>query len=66
MNSGNFAGRLRQLREAAGISRYRLAQLCGLSQVYLGELERGLKQPSLETARKLALALDQGSLACWD
>lgn len=54
MTTKPFALRLRELREAEGISRYRLAKETGLSQSYLGELERGLNEPSLRVAQRLA------------
>lgn len=61
----DFSRRLRALRQAAGISIYRLAQLTGLDRSYLGTLERGTKAPSLETASVIAQALGRG-LDCWD
>lgn len=56
----NFPRRLHDLRQAAGLSIYRLAQLTGLSKSYLGKLERGAQAPSLETARTIAKALGRG------
>ena len=62
--SDTFARRLRALRESAGLSVYALAQQSGVSRQYLGELERGEKEPSLEVARKLAAAFGR-RLDCW-
>ena len=53
-----FSDVLRRHRENAGLSQYRLAQLTGLSQGYLSQLELGHKdRPSPETIRKLSSAL---------
>jgi transcriptional regulator with XRE-family HTH domain len=60
-----FARRLHLLRESAGLSIYALAQRSGVSRQFLGELERGAKEPSLDTARKIARALGHG-LECWN
>jgi transcriptional regulator with XRE-family HTH domain len=53
-----FAAKLEALREAAGISQYRLAQLSGLTKQTLSRLEMGAAQPSWETVQLLAAALD--------
>lgn len=60
----SFAARLRQLREAAGLSQNELERRANLGRSYVLRLERGENAPSLEVARRLALG--QGSLACWD
>lgn len=60
-----FGARLRSLRTEAGLSAYALAQRCGVSRMYLGELERGTKEPSLAVARKIAAALGRG-LDAWE
>lgn len=66
MSLGNsFADRLRALRESANLSRYGLAKLTGLSRDYLGDLERGDKEPSLAVARRIAAAFGRG-LEVWD
>lgn len=52
-----FGRRLRELREAAGVSVYRLAQLAGVTRQQLGRLESGARQPSWDTVCKLADAL---------
>jgi transcriptional regulator with XRE-family HTH domain len=52
-----FSDRLRSLREQAGISQYRLAQLSGITKQSLSSLEQGKTQPSWETVQRLALAL---------
>jgi transcriptional regulator with XRE-family HTH domain len=55
--SETFAGRLEALREAAGLSQYRLAQLAGLSKQNISRLELGYSEPSFETVLRLAAAL---------
>lgn len=52
-----FGKAVRQLRESQGWSQERLAENADLNRSYLGEVERGVKTPSLATAEKLALAL---------
>ena len=46
--------RLRQLREAAGLSRGALARAAGTSDSAIVQLERGERSPSLELAGRLA------------
>jgi len=58
-----FAQRLAALREKAGISQYRLAQLSGVSKQALSQLECGTSQPSWETVRALARGLGIGVAA---
>jgi len=45
--------RIRQARKAKGYSQEKLAELCAISYTYLGRLERGEKQPSLDTLVRL-------------
>lgn len=48
---------LRDERERQGLSKYEMEQRCGLSQQMVGYVERGLRNPSLETAVRMADAL---------
>jgi transcriptional regulator with XRE-family HTH domain len=49
---------LRTLREAQRLTQEELARKAGVTQGYIGHLERGLKKnPSLPTLKKLARAL---------
>ena len=52
-----FAAVLKKHRTARGLSRESLAQRAGLHQTYVGLLERGLRNPSLDVAHSLARAL---------
>jgi transcriptional regulator with XRE-family HTH domain len=49
--------KIRELRNERGYSLYELAEKAGLSLSYLSEIERGCKNPSLKTVKKLAEAL---------
>jgi transcriptional regulator with XRE-family HTH domain len=62
----NFGDYLSQLRTKAGKSRYRLWQLTGLDQAFLGRLEKGEKNPSRNTVMLLGLALvhDCSEITC--
>jgi transcriptional regulator with XRE-family HTH domain len=55
--STTFAGRLRSLREAAGLSQYALAKRSGLSKQALSRLELGENEPIWTTVQRLAVAL---------
>jgi transcriptional regulator with XRE-family HTH domain len=52
-----FGQRLQALREGAGVSQYRLAQLSGVSKQTISRLELGTTQPSWDTVQLLAVAL---------
>ncbi len=53
----NFAEKLTAARTAAGLSQYALAKRSGVSKQALSDLEKGLSEPKLETASRLARAL---------
>lgn len=48
---------IRSQREVASLSLRRLADLAGVSNPYLSQIERGLRRPSAETLQQLARAL---------
>jgi transcriptional regulator with XRE-family HTH domain len=52
-----FAGRLKELREQAGLSQKSLAEKAGLVTSAVGHLEQGLRKPTWETVLALAKAL---------
>lgn len=66
MRRDTFGSRLARLRQAAGLTAYGLAKATGLDETGIRRLEAGERQPSLETARRLAEALGEPSLAVWD
>ena len=48
---------MRELRLQRGVSQEKLAEMAGLHRNYVGVLERGGQNPSLEAICKLATAL---------
>jgi transcriptional regulator with XRE-family HTH domain len=48
---------LAAIRTLAGFSQTRLAEMCGLSQSYISELEKGVKTPSPEVVQTIAKML---------
>jgi transcriptional regulator with XRE-family HTH domain len=59
MNAEWFAGRLRELREQAGLSRQQLADRAGMqSAAGIRNLEQGIRKPSWETVIALCKALN--------
>jgi transcriptional regulator with XRE-family HTH domain len=52
-----FGERLRQLREKAGVSQEKLAELAGLHRTYVSSVERGKRNISLVNIERLAEAL---------
>jgi len=56
--SDAFALVLQKRREAKKLSRQALAEKAGLHQTYVGMIERGLSNPSLDAASAIAEALE--------
>jgi len=55
----NLAGRLKSFREARGLTKYRLAKLCSISQTYIYRIEQGeIKNPRRDTLQALAKGLN--------
>lgn len=50
--------KLREARLKKGYTQQALAEIAGIGNVYLGELERGLKMPSLNVFIQIIEALD--------
>lgn len=55
---GRMGARLRQLRHTRKLTQEQLAERAGLSDKFLGELERGRGNPTLTTLAALSEALD--------
>src|SRR5262245_18026771 len=53
-----FSAKLKQLREAAGLTQQQLADRAGLSQSAITLWESGSREPGLEALGKLCAALD--------
>jgi transcriptional regulator with XRE-family HTH domain len=53
-----FGVKLRSLREAAGVSQEKLADMAGLHRTYVSSVERGQRNISLLNIERLALALE--------
>jgi len=58
MEKAPLGQRLRQARLDKGYTQQELAQKAGMGNVYLGEIERGVKMPSLNSFIKLIDALE--------
>ncbi|HET9658462.1 MAG TPA: helix-turn-helix domain-containing protein [Kineosporiaceae bacterium] len=54
---GDLGGYLREQREHARLSLRQLAQLAGVSNPYLSQVERGLRKPSAEVLQQIARGL---------
>lgn len=54
----NFGDRVRELRISQGLSQEVLAQKSGLHRTYIGGVERGERNVSLENIQKIAKALN--------
>jgi transcriptional regulator with XRE-family HTH domain len=52
-----FATNLRAVRLAAGLSQERLAELAGLHRTYVGSVERGERNISIDNIELLMIAL---------
>jgi transcriptional regulator with XRE-family HTH domain len=53
-----FGATLRRLREHSGLSQEALGHLAGLDRNYVGQVERGKRNPTLYNIIRLAIGLD--------
>lgn len=58
MDSKTLGNRIREARIKKQHTQQKLAEMAGISQIYLGEIERGTKMPSLRSFIKIIEALD--------
>lgn len=54
----NFGIQLKELRIQQGITQKELGELVGISDVMVGQYERGVRTPKIEMRRKIAAALN--------
>ncbi|MCJ1680684.1 helix-turn-helix domain-containing protein [Streptomyces sp. APSN-46.1] len=57
LNVGNLGEYLREQRRQAQLSLRQLAEVAGVSNPYLSQIERGLRKPSADILQQLAKAL---------
>ena len=55
LETANFAGRLRTIRKAKGMTQEKAAEELNISIEHLGNMERGQGKPSLELLVEIAL-----------
>jgi transcriptional regulator with XRE-family HTH domain len=53
----HFAGRLKELREKAGITQQQLGVKAGIHKLTVAKLEQGIREPSWATVQTLSTAL---------
>jgi transcriptional regulator with XRE-family HTH domain len=57
VDTDRFAGRLREIREGAGLTQQQLAERAGMTKDGIAQLEQGRRKPSWETVLALSDAL---------
>lgn len=58
MDKTTLGQKLRETRQKKGFTQHALAEIANIGDVYISEIERGLKMPSLNIFIKLIEALD--------
>lgn len=58
MVEGALGFRIAEIRRKKHITQEGLAERAGISQIFISEIERGIKQPSLDTFVRIADALE--------
>lgn len=53
-----FAANMRALRVAKGLSQEMLGEVSGMHRTYIGSVERGERNVSIDTMERVAVALD--------
>ena len=58
MDSNTLGKRIREARTEKHYTQQQLAEMAGIGQMYLGEIERGTKMPSLKSFIRIIETLD--------
>ena len=58
INLKEIGSRIRNQREALGLSREKFSEIVGLSPYYIGQIERGDRNMSLDTLIKISSSLN--------
>lgn len=58
MNKLDLGKRIREARQSKSYTRHMLAEKSGIGEVYLGEIERGIKMPSLNSFIRIIETLE--------
>ena len=58
MDKQSLGSRIREARQKIGLSQHRLAEDAGIGDMYLSEIERGLKMPSMNIFIKIISTLN--------
>lgn len=58
MEKEDLGSKLRLARREKGYTQHDLAQMADIGEMYLGEIERGIKMPSMKSFIKIIEALD--------
>lgn len=53
-----FGKRVKNIRMSKNLSQEKLAELSGLHSTYIGQIERGEKNPTIESIYKISVGLD--------
>ncbi len=61
-----FGRRVRERREAAGLTQAAFAEKAGMDRLYLGRLERGAQNPTLLLVARIAVELEVSMAALMD
>jgi transcriptional regulator with XRE-family HTH domain len=56
--NSRLAARLGRIRSDRGLSQEGLGEVAGIHRTYIGQIERGLGNPSLDVVQKIADALE--------
>lgn len=54
LNKKDFGKKIKQNRERLGLTQFQLSEKVGISQNFLGDIERGIKLPSIENLIRLS------------